>query len=149
MGKRVEFYQAGKISLMNTKYLMTTSSLTLTIAGLFALFAPDILLTTLGASPSMPLAVPVQLMGSLYFAFALVNWTAKDSAIGGIYARPVSLGNFAHFFSGALILLKYSLSNSFNLAVLSMTMMYVLFAVLFYWLVFRATGLPKEKADQK
>jgi hypothetical protein len=88
-------------------------------------------------------------MGSLYFAFALVNWTAKDSAIGGIYARPVSLGNFAHFFSGALILLKYSLSNSFNLAVLSMTMMYVLFAVLFYWLVFRATGLPKEKADQK
>ena len=134
---------------MNTKYLMTASSLTLGIAGLFALFAPDILLRMLDTSATTPLAVPVQLMGSLYFAFALVNWTAKDSAIGGIYARPVSLGNFAHFFSGALILIKYFLSNSFNLIGLLITMMYVLFAVLFYWLVFRATGLPQEKETEK
>lgn len=134
---------------MNTKYLMTASSLTLGIAGLFSLFAPDTLLRMLGASATTPLAVPVQLMGSLYFASALVNWTARDSAIGGIYARPVSLGNFAHFFVGALILLKYLVSNSFNLIGLLITMLYALFAVLFYWLVFRATGLPKEKAAQK
>ena len=83
-------------------------------------------------------------MGTLYFAFALLNWTAKDSAIGGIYARPVSLGNFAHFFAGALVLVKYLTSVDFNVAVLLITIAYGIFAVLFYWLVFRATGLPKE-----
>jgi len=128
---------------MNTKLLMTTSGLALGLTGLFALFAPDLLLETLGASPTTPLSIPVQLMGSLYFAFALIDWTAKDSAIGGIYARPVSLGNFAHFFVGVLILIKYFLSNNFNLVALLITMVYILFTVLFYWLVFRATGLPK------
>src|SRR5215217_6824247 len=133
-----------EVTDMNTKLLMTASGLALGLAGLVALFAPDLLLETLGASPTTPLSIPVQLMGSLYFAFALIDWTAKDSAIGGIYARPVSLGNFAHFFVGALILIKYFLSNSFNLAALLITMVYILFAVLFYWLVFRASGLPKE-----
>ena len=128
---------------MNTKLLMTASGLSLGLAGLFALFAPDLLLKTLGASPTTPLSIPVQLMGSLYFAFALINWTAKGSAIGGIYARPVSLGNFTHFFVGALILIKYFLSNSFNLVALLITVVYILFAALFYWLVFRATGLPQ------
>lgn len=130
---------------MNTKLLMTISGLALGLSGLFALFAPDILLETLGASATTPLSIPVQLMGALYFAFALVNWTAKDSAIGGIYARPVSLGNFSHFFVGALILIKYFLSNTYNLVVLLIMMAYILFAIAFYWLVFRATGLPKGK----
>ena len=130
---------------MSTKLLMTASGLALGLAGLFALFAPDILLETLGASATTSLSIPVQLMGSLYFSFALVNWTAKDSAVGGTYARPVSLGNFSHFFVGTLILIKYFLSNSYNLVVLLIMMAYLLFAVAFYWLVFRATGLPKEK----
>jgi hypothetical protein len=55
---------------------------------------------------------------ALYFSFALMNWTAKDSASGGIYARPVSLGNFAHFFSGTLIPAKYMQSSEFNLSIL-------------------------------
>src|SRR5215207_10605795 len=130
---------------MNTKLLMTSSSLTLGLAGIFALFAPDVLLLLLNAPMEGPLSALVQLMGTLYFSFALVNWTAKDSAVGGIYARPVSLGNFSHFFVGTLILIKYFLSNSYNLVVLLIMMAYLLFAVAFYWLVFRATGLPKEK----
>lgn len=128
---------------MNTKILMTASCLFLGVVGLFALFAPDTLLGFMDASPTQPLVVTVQLMGTLYFAFALVNWTARDSAIGGIYARPVSLGNFAHFFAGALVLVKYLISMDFNVLLLLLTILYGVFAVLFYWLVFRATGLPK------
>jgi hypothetical protein len=80
-------------------------------------------------------------MGALYFSFALMNWTAKDSLIGGIYARPVSLANFSHFFIGALLLVKYLMSNAFSLPIFTLTMVYVIFAVCFYWLVFRATGI--------
>lgn len=129
---------------MNTKLLMTVSSLMLGLAGIFALFAPDILLTMLHVPATNSLSVLVQLLGALYFSFALMNWTAKDSIIGGIYARPVSLGNFSHFFSGTLILAKYLLSDEFNLAMLLVTLLYVSFAVVFYWLVFRATGISKQ-----
>jgi hypothetical protein len=121
---------------MNTKFLMTSSSLVLGAAGVFALFMPDALLPAQGGAGSML----VQLMGGLYFAFALMNWTAKDSAIGGIYARPVSLANFSHFLTGALLLVKY-LFNAFDLFVLAVTVVYAIYAVCFYWLVFRATGL--------
>lgn len=130
---------------MNTKLLMTTSSLMLGLAGFFALFSPDVLLTMPGVPPAGPLSVLIQLLGALYFSMALMNWTAKDSAIGGIYARPVSLGNFAHFFSGTLLLAKYLLSKGFNVSILLMLVMYVIFASLFYWLVFHHTGIVVDK----
>ena len=125
---------------MNTKLLMTSSSLILGLAGILALFAPDALLSMLGAA-GKPLTVLVQLMGALYFSFALMNWTAKDSAIGGVYARPVSVGNFGHFFAGTLLLAKYQLSNELSLSVLTALVLYGIFAFCFYWLVFRSTGI--------
>ena len=133
---------------MNTKLLMTTSSLVLGLAGIFALFAPENLLAMLSVPMANPLSVLIQLLGALYFSFALMNWTAKDSIIGGIYACPISLGNFAHFFSGTLLLAKYVLSNGFNVSILLMLVVYTIFASLFYWLVFRATGIVVDKNAQ-
>ena len=130
---------------MNTKLLMTTSSLLLGVAGIFALFAPDVLLVMVGVPMANPLSVLIQLLGALYFSMALMNWTAKDSAIGGIYARPVSLANFAHFFAGTLLLIRYQLSNEFNLFILVTLTLYAILASLFYWLVFRHTGIVVDK----
>jgi len=126
---------------MNTKTLMTITSLVLALAGLFALFAPENLLAIVNVSATNSMSVLVQLLGTLYFSFALMNWTAKDSAIGGIYARPVSLGNFGHFFIGTLILAKYLLSNPLSVSALLMSIVYAVFALVFYWLVFRPPGL--------
>ena len=127
---------------MNTRILMTSSSLILGTAGVFAIFAPDVVLSVQGGGESEVGTILVQLMGALYFAFAHMNWTAKDSAIGGIYARPVSLANFSHFFIGALLLAKY-VFNAFSLFMLFATAVYVIYAACFYWLVFRATGLKE------
>lgn len=74
-----------------------------------------------------------------------MNWTAKDSLIGGIYARPVSLANFSHFFAGALLLLKQQLSNEMNLSILAALIVYAVYAACFYWLVFRSTGIKVDK----
>src|SRR5512145_106080 len=109
---------------MNTKTLMTSSSLILAVAGIFTLFAPDVLLSALGVAVTAQLALFVQLLGVLYFSFALMNWTAKDSAIGGIYARPVSLANFSHFLIGTLLLVKYLFSNEFDLPILLISILY-------------------------
>jgi len=129
---------------MNTKRLMTATSVLLAAAGGMALFVPDVVLSMLGTSVTAPLSMIVQLMGGLYFGFALMNWTAKDSAIGGIYARPVSLGNYGHFFVGALLLIKAQLSSGIDLPLFLVSVVYVVFAILFYWLVFYATGIKAE-----
>ena len=132
---------------MNTKLLMTSSSIVLGLAGLFALFLPDVLLSSQGVAATGVMPVLVQLMGALYFSFALMNWTAKDSVIGGIYARPVSLANFSHFFAGALLLLRYQLSNPIHLFILAVLIVYAVYAVCFYWLVFRATGIQPSSTS--
>ena len=119
--------------------------MTLALAGIFALFAPNVLLALFGTPMADPLSALIQLMGALYFSMAMMNWTAKDSAIGGIYARPVSLANFAHFFIGTLLLAKVVLSGGFNVSILLMLVVYAIFAILFYWLVFRATGIKVDK----
>ena len=126
---------------MNTKLLMTSSSLALALAGIFALFAPDVLLALFDAPMADPLSVLIQLMGALYFSMAMMNWTAKDSAIGGIYARPVSIANFSHFLIGTLLLARIVLSSGFNIPIVLLLTVYTIFAILFYWLVFRATGI--------
>jgi hypothetical protein len=130
---------------MNTKLLMTFSSLALGLAGILALFAPALLLVWLGAPVVPQLLIVVQLLGALYFSIALMNWTAKDSHIGGVYARPVSLANFGHFFMGTLLLAKYQLANQINISVLLALIVYTIFASLFYWLVFHATGITADK----
>ena len=81
---------------MNTKILMTTSSLVLGLAGILALFAPDVLLAMLGTPLTNSSSVLIQLMGTLYFSIALMNWTAKDSTIGGIYAQQFTTMRIQH-----------------------------------------------------
>jgi len=127
---------------MNSKLLMTFSSLVLGAAGVLVMFLPDLVLSMQGVEVTNSASILVQMLGAFYFAFAMMNWTAKDSAIGGIYARPVSLANFSHFFTGTLLLVKYSIQN-FSLPVMAVTIVYIFFSVCFYWLVFRATGLDQ------
>ncbi|MFZ5858293.1 MAG: hypothetical protein ACOYZ6_15820 [Chloroflexota bacterium] len=125
---------------MNTKLLMTSTSLILGAAGLVALFLPDWVLSMQGLVVTAGASLLVQMLGAVYIALAAMDWTAKDSVIGGIYARPVSLANFSHFFIGALLLVKYDLSHAANSSLWAATAVYVFFAACFYWLVFRATG---------
>jgi hypothetical protein len=125
---------------VNTKLLLAASSVVLGIAGLGALFAPGELLAAFGAPAAQPLPVVIQLMGALYVSFALANWTAKDSLIGGIYARPVSFGNFVHFGLGALTLARYLLTGGGHALLLAALVVYAVFAGAFGWLVFVHPG---------
>ena len=134
---------------MNTKTLMTVSSIVLGFAGIFALFAPHELLAALSSPLTNPLPAIIQLLGALYLSFALTNWTAKDSIIGGIYARPTSLGNFVHFTVGALALAKYQLSGAANAPLLVVLIVYAVFAIIFGWLVFVHSGIASKHEAQE
>lgn len=121
---------------MNTRILMITCSVALALAGLAASFAPSELLRALGSPDGEPLPVLIQLLGAMYIAFAITNWTAKDNVIGGIYSRPLSLGNCVHFIMGALALAKQQFSHGVSMPLIAVLLAYTIFAICFAWLVF-------------
>lgn len=126
---------------------MVSSCMFLGLFGLIALFVPEELLKMLSLSFTSSLPVLIQLLGALYLSFALMNWTAKDNIIGGVYLRPISIANFSHFMIGAVTLVKYQLSNHANPYLLVVSIVYVVFAIIFTWLVFFHTGIQKPAAN--
>jgi hypothetical protein len=118
------------------KRIMTISSLLLALAGAACLFMPAELGAAFGTAASAIQVALLQVTGAMYLGFAMANWMARTLPIGGIYGRPVSMANFAHFFIGAMALLKYAMSNGFNWATASILAVYMLFSVLFGYVVF-------------
>lgn len=122
---------------MNTKLLMASSAIVMAITGIGLSFMPHELLNFLGLRDETVLdALVLQILGALYFAFAMMNWTAKANLIGGIYGRPIAIGNLSHFVIGALALIKgYSIGD--NNVVLAVTAVYAIFAISFTIVFFR------------
>ncbi len=117
---------------MNTKLLMIFSSLLMVICGVFLQFAPHEILNYFKVDSNGILPLFVQIISALYLGFAMINWTAKTVLIGGIYARPLAMGNFLHFTVGAFALLKYAYAAAQNSwAIWIAAVIYSLFAILF------------------
>lgn len=122
--------------VMNTRLLLMASSVVMGQVGAVASFAPAELLGALRVTPTEPLPVLIQLLGALYLAFAVANWTAKDSLIGGIYARPLALRNLVHFLVAALALGKYEMRAGWQGPLVAAMVVYASFALAFAWLLF-------------
>ena len=73
----------------------------------------------------------LQIAGALYLSFAILNWMAKDVLIGGIYSRPLALGNFFHFAVVSIILLKALAAGSRATEITAAAAIYFLFALWF------------------
>jgi hypothetical protein len=121
---------------MKTRALMAASAVFLGITGVAALFAPDEILHA-ASIPSSPFLPPlVQLCAALLFGFAMTNWMAKGSRVGGIYNRPIALGNLVHFAVGAITLDRFALRGHEAWPVLVFATIYTIFAVGFGLIVF-------------
>ncbi|MBB5055360.1 hypothetical protein HDF16_000029 [Granulicella aggregans] len=122
------------MKLSNSRILLFFSALFMATLGLIATFAPEKFLGP-GAIGFMPTLV-AQVAGALYLGFAILNWMAKDNAIGGIYSRPVALGNLLHFFAVAMALVRLVSAGDHQGILLMITLIYVVFAAGFGLLVF-------------
>lgn len=89
-----------------SRVLMSISAAVLAAVGLAGSFLPRESLRWLGSPPSVPLELMLQVLGALSLGFAMLDWMARHTVIGGIYGRPVVVGNLLHFASGALALAK-------------------------------------------
>jgi hypothetical protein len=131
---------------MNTRYLMAASALVLTLLGLPCIFAPDLVLKELTGGTSAPAELLVQVTGALYLGFAGLNWMGRGNLIGGIYGRPVAMGNLLHFLVAAIALLKYAPNASPSAPAWVLAAIYAALAVAFGLFVF---GNPLRAADAK
>lgn len=119
---------------------MIASALFMAATGVAATFAPHELLRAAGASGPVLLPLAIQLLGALYLGFAILNWTARESLLGGIYQRPVVLGNFLHFLAGALALIKGSPATA---PLIAFAAVYALLAIGFAFVLFTSPVAPK------
>jgi len=97
--------------MMHTKILMMLSAVFMVLLGLLTSYWPDKVLETHGTVPDNATLLLIQMMGALYLGFAILNWTARGVLIGGIYARPLALGNFLHFAMVGVMLAKAAITH--------------------------------------
>jgi len=117
---------------MNTRVVQIVSSIFLGIIALFCTFLPDEVLTIFHITESQYLILIIQILGALYFGFAITNWMAKAILIGGIYGKALYLGNFVHFLVGTLVLLRWNMKNEFPSTILIIMLIgYIIFAGLY------------------
>jgi hypothetical protein len=82
---------------------------------------------------------------AIIISFAMLNWTARANLIGGIYGRPIAIGNLTHFVIGALALMKGYVGTK-DSVVLVVAIIYAVFAVCFA-IVFFTHPLPEKTSS--
>lgn len=127
---------------MKTKLLMSVSAVILGVIGIVLSFLPQEVALYLGMDASA--AILLQVMGALYFGFAMLNWTAKANLIGGIYSRPVAIGNLAHFAIAALALVKQAFTGTNLTYIWVAALAYSVFALLFGYVFFTTPSLQSK-----
>jgi Fe2+ transport system protein B len=121
---------------MKTKLLMTSSALFCGIIGTLLLFLPIEIAEYLGVEPTIITILFLKILSAIYLGFGILNWTAKGTLIGGIYNKPIVLGNLLHFAVGAIELIKV-ISNikTHREIIIFLTVFYVIFALLFVYVI--------------
>ena len=117
---------------MKTKLLMTSSALFCAIIGILLSFLPNEIAEYFNVEPTIITILFLKILSALYLGFGILNWMAKGTLIGGIYNRPIAIGNLMHFGVGAIALVKV-ISNiqTHSEIIIFLTVFYVIFALLF------------------
>ena len=113
---------------------MTLSAAFVAALGVAASFLPQEILGLAGIPPDRFAAAAVQIAGALYIGFALLNWSAKGTLLGGIYGRPIVMTNFTHFAIGAIVLWK--VPGPYAPGLLAAAAVYSVFAAWFGYVLF-------------
>jgi hypothetical protein len=122
---------------MNTKIIMSSSAILLAAIGILFSFSPNEVMEYLNVESTTITTLFFNILSALYLGFALLNWMAKGTLIGGIYNKPIAIGNLMHFGVGAIALIKVVSNIQIHPEIIiSLTIVYVIFALLFAYIFF-------------
>ena len=117
---------------MNTKILMTASALFLGIIGILLSFFPQEIAIYLNFDANPISTLFLQILSSLYLGFGILNWMAKSNLIGGIYSRPLAIGNLMHFGVSAIAFIKITFKiQTYYEYILGLAIIYSIFTLCF------------------
>ncbi len=116
--------------------------------GILASFLPREIAVHYGVQAELPATLMIQVGGAMYLGFAALNWMARSILIGGIYGRPVALGNFFHFAVAAITLLKAFAGGLRIVEILAGAAVYGLFAA-WFGLVLFTNPFAKDRAGNE
>jgi hypothetical protein len=122
---------------------MTTSAIFMAILGVAASFLPQEIIAHFGSEPQGHAVLLIQVAGAIYLGFAILNWMARGNLIGGIYSRPVALGNFMHFAIVAVVLAKAVMAGLDQVEIVSALIVYSVFAAWFGAVLFGSPSMKK------
>ena len=129
---------------MHTNVLMRVSALVLATIGAAATFAPQEMMVRYGGNTAPGATLLVQMAGGAYLGFAMLNWMARENLIGGIYSRPVGMGNFLHFTIVALGMIRVAIAGLARAEVLAAAAVFTVLAMWFGVVIFTAPGKAQE-----
>lgn len=116
------------------------------IIGIGLTFLPEEIAVYFSTDINQILLLVLQILGAAYLGFAMLNWMTKNNLIGGIYSRPLVIGNLAHFLVSSFALIKivgeYT-GNEFTI-MLSLTIVYCAFTLCFGYIFITN---PRKIAD--
>lgn len=122
---------------INTRILLIASTVFNGMMGLLTSFLPQEVLkiTDLPTSPVNVLLL--QIMSAFYIGLAMINYMSKDAVIGGIYNRPILMGNIAYHSIASIALVKYALNQGlFSTTLITLTVVYCILSLGFLKLFF-------------
>lgn len=122
--------------MTNTRILMILSAAWFLVLALSTSLAGIDLLLAMGIEVTAAATPILKLLGAALLGFAIMNWMAKGTMIGGIYARPLAAGNFLYFAVASLSLLKPLIAGALSLTMIAALAIHAAFAAAFGWLLF-------------
>lgn len=120
-----------------TKTLMIISAIFLAVNGFGLSFFPNEISLLLTNDDNHIFILILQILGALYLGFSYVNWMSKNSLIGGIYNKPLLIGNTLHFLTASIAMIKlvFKFENNHQL-IIAHTIIYCLFTLCFGYVFF-------------
>ena len=120
-----------------TKSLMLICAIFLAVNGFRLSFFPNEISLKLTNDDNCIVTLILQIIGALYMGFSYINWMSKNSLIGGIYNKPILIGNTLHFLSASMAMIKlvFKFENNLQL-IIPYTMIYCLFTLFFGYVFF-------------
>ena len=130
--------------LTTSKIVLGSSAIILAASGLALTFFPDELADSINLPEGASVKLLIQTIGAMYFGFAMLNWMSRRSLIGGIYNRPIAIANMTHFMMVGIALTKLMLSKALPQSFWLVTLIYVVYALIFGWLLFTTPNLGQK-----
>ena len=131
---------------MNSRMVLVSSAVVLLAAGLVLNFAPDETAAWLGAPPSPVVSTILQLLSATLLGMGFLNYFSRANMMGGIYGRPLALGNLLMFAISALTLVRGSHGSTILLVAAAVS---AVLALAFAWRIFLADPVAEQEKSAK